>query len=264
MTLDTIFETASQPERAVVLLSGGMDSCTAMAQARADGAKKLIGVSVRYGSKHMEAETAAAREVARWFDAPQRILNLPAGLFQGAGSALMEPGSSMPHQSYEELHQQTGPSPTVVPFRNANLISIATAVAITHGAEYVYMGAHKEDARNWAYPDCTPEFLGAMANAVWVGSYHKVRLQFPFIWMNKADICKLALELNAPLHLTWSCYDPKGYFSASDDISQVMQCGECPTCVERIEAFRKNGIIDPVPYYHAADWQDCVPYQEPR
>lgn len=255
---DTIHVSERRPMKAVVLLSGGMDSATAMAQARADGCGELVGVSIRYGSTHQDAETQAAINVAKWFCALHRIIDTP-NLYAGAGSALMGEGE-MPHMTYAEIDKQRGPSPTVVPFRNANFISIATTIAIVEGAQYVYMGAHGEDAHNFAYPDCTPEFLGAMANAIYVGTYHEVRLQFPLIWMSKADVCSRALELNAPLHLTWSCYDPIDYGSAMPREQRWVQCGRCPTCVERIEAFRKNGIIDPVPYSHIIDWKDCLPY----
>ena len=257
VTADLFEGLERRPMKAVVLLSGGMDSATAMAQARADGCKELVAVSVQYGSKHMQAEMNAAREIARWFDAPQRIVDLPAGIFQGAGSALMDE-SKMPHLTYQEIDAQKGPSPTVVPFRNASFISIATSIAITHKASYVYAGMHGEDAHNFAYPDCTPEFLGAMANAIYVGSYHEVRLQFPLIWMSKADVCKRALGLAVPLHLTWSCYEPLSL--ETDDGPEFIQCGICPTCVERIEAFKKNHVIDPVAYYIPVDWQGCRPY----
>jgi 7-cyano-7-deazaguanine synthase len=245
--------------KAVVLLSGGMDSCVAMAQARDDGADELIAVSVLYGSKHGEAELMAAARVAGWFGAEWKEVVFP-DVFSGAGSALMGE-STMPHLTYQEIDAQKGPSPTVVPFRNANFLSLATAIAITHKASHVYAGMHGEDAHNFAYPDCTPEFLGAMANAIYVGSYHEVRLQFPLIWMSKADVCKRGLQLEAPFHLTWSCYDPRDYGSAMPSTERWLQCGKCPTCVERIEAFRKNGIIDPVPYFGTTiDWADCIPF----
>lgn len=250
-----------RPMKAVVLLSGGMDSCTAMALARADGADELIALTVRYGSKHMEAETHAAANVANWFGAQHIGFDIPSTLFESAGSALMG-DRAMPHQTYEALHAMEGPSPTVVPFRNANLLSIATTIAIKYKAQYVYAGMHGEDAHNWAYPDCTPEFLGAMANAIYVGSYHEVRLQFPLIWMSKTNVCKRAMELHAPLDLTWSCYDPYDYGSAMPSNVRWVQCGLCPTCIERINAFRECGTVDPVSYLHIIDWPNCGPYNQ--
>jgi 7-cyano-7-deazaguanine synthase len=226
--------------RAVVLLSGGLDSTTALAQAIADGAKAVTCVSVQYGSKHNTREARAARDVVQYYShsvfVDLEIVNMPSRIFQSGKSALMNE-IDMPHQTYKELMEGEGPSPTVVPFRNANLISIATAIAIRDEAPYVYAGMHAEDAHNWSYPDCTPEFLGAMANAVYVGSYHAVRLVFPFIWMGKDDIVTRAMSMSVPLDLTYSCYEGHEY-----------HCGQCPTCVERKEAFRSAGVEDPTEY----------------
>lgn len=141
-------------KKAVVLLSGGMDSCTAMAVAKADGCGELIAVSARYGSLHQQQEVKAASDVIAWYGGKHIYVDLP-DIFKGASSALMGE-SEMPHMTYADLHEQVGPSPTVVPFRNANLLSIATTIAITHKAQYVYAGMHGEDAHNFAYPDCTP------------------------------------------------------------------------------------------------------------
>ena len=254
-----IFE--RRPMKAVVLLSGGMDSCCAMAQARADGAEELIALSVKYGSLHQEAETRAAIQVSGWFNAEHHLLNLD--IFKGGSSSLMGE-QAMPQMSYQEIDEAVGPSPTVVPFRNANFISVATTYAIIHGADYVYVGIHGEDAHHSAYPDCDPLFLGAMANAVWIGTYEKVRLQYPFCWMSKADVCKRAHELGAPLHLTWSCYNPQLVSIGSKRIhdNEYLQCGVCPTCIERIHAFQVNHWIDPVPYALQPDWltDNCSPF----
>jgi 7-cyano-7-deazaguanine synthase len=227
--------------KAVVLLSGGLDSTTVLAQAIADGAKAVTCVSVQYGSKHNEREAVAARDVVKYYArtgilADLAVINLPSHIFLSGQSALMGE-IEMPHQTYRELQDSVGPSPTVVPFRNANLISIATSIAIREHAPFVYAGMHAEDAHNWAYPDCTPEFLGAMANAVYVGSYYEVRLVFPFIWMGKDDVVIRAHMLNAPLELTYSCYE-----------GRPKHCGKCPTCIERKEAFRSASIADPTEY----------------
>lgn len=221
--------------KAVALLSGGLDSTASMLQAIYDGYEEIIAVTCTYGSKHNKRELKSAARVARHFAMAHDIIDLP-GIFQGANSALMGE-VDMPHMTYNEIAEAQGPSPTVVPFRNANLISIATTIAVTAGAEAVYVGMHAEDARNWAYPDCTPEFLGAMANAVHVGTYHKVRLVFPFIHMMKTDIVTRAALLNVPAGWTYSCYE-----------GRENHCGECPTCVERIWAFNEAGYRDPAQY----------------
>jgi 7-cyano-7-deazaguanine synthase len=129
-----------------------------------------------------------------------------------------------------------------VPFRNGILISVAAAFALKMGSEIIYFGAHQEDAMNWAYPDCTPEFLGAMKNAVWVGTYHKVRLATPLEWLDKAGIVGLGKQLNAPFDLTRSCY--QGWDKA---------CGHCATCISRLEAFKANNLVDPIVYQTVTD-----------
>jgi 7-cyano-7-deazaguanine synthase in queuosine biosynthesis len=101
----------------------------------------------------------------------------------------------------------------------------------------IYFGAHAEDAQNWAYPDCTPEFIGSMANAIFIGTYQRVRLVTPFIHSLKSTIVHDGWMLDVPYHLTWSCY-------AGGEV----HCGECPTCIARKEAFTKGNIPDPTVY----------------
>jgi 7-cyano-7-deazaguanine synthase len=156
----------------------------------------------------------------------------------------------MPHQTYQEINESVGPSPTVVPFRNANIISVCTSVAAAQGYDEVYIATHATDSHNWAYPDCSPEFMGAMANAIWVGTYGKVRLKTPFTWLTKDDIIERAYELCVPVQLTRSCYE-----------ATEAACGVCPTCVERIAAFQNQGWIDPVDYMtQDIDWYGCKPW----
>lgn len=242
--------------KSVVLHSGGLDSTTLLAQAIVDGAEEVLAVSVMYGSLHNEAESQAAEKVIEWFQeafgpvckVERLVIELPKMIFSANGSTLsaLMGETEMPHMTYQEIRDAKGPSPTVVPFRNANLLSIATALADARGFDFVYIGAHGDDAREWAYPDCTPEFLGAMANAIRVGTYDKVRLIFPFIWMTKADIVARALEVDAPLQLTWSCYNPVPIGPAVED--GFIHCGACPTCIERAQAFADCGFLDPTGY----------------
>lgn len=224
--------------KAVVLLSGGLDSSTLLGQLAQETTSELIAVSFIYGQRHI-SELKSAQWIADYYDAEHVLIELP-NIFWGGGDSALQPGEKaipMPHQTYEEIAEGEGPSPTVVPFRNANFISMATVVAVTREAEYVYAGMHAEDARGWAYPDCTPEFTGAMANAVRVGTYDKVRFATPFQWMMKADIVALGLRLGVPYQYTISCYE-----------GAVPACGKCPTCVERLEAFKANDTTDPIPY----------------
>jgi len=216
---------------ALVLLSGGLDSTTCAAIAR-EAHDHTIGVSFVYGQKH-DKEVWAARAVAEYYNMPHEIIQLP-NVFKGSGSTLIDPGLPNPTCSYDELE---GVSPTYVPFRNGILTSYAAAVALTRGADFIYFGAHAEDGENWAYPDCTPEFIGSMAAAIYVGTYHKVRLLTPLQWMAKRDVVGTGKDLNAPYWLTWSCYN-----------GGEVACGVCPTCRSRREAFTYWNLKDPVCY----------------
>lgn len=229
----------------VVLLSGGMDSTTVLAQAIADGATRVWAVTANYNSRHASREQDAARAVVDWYtrmgyDIHHIFVTLP-DVFRGAGSSLMGE-QDVPRGVYQDPEVE-GPSNTEVPFRNANLLSAATAIALTHQAKCLYFGPHASDHRRWAYPDCSPEFVGAMANAIYVGTLHRVRLVTPFIYMTKADVVTRAALLEAPLHLTWSCYE-----------GQLLHCGVCPTCRERIGAFAEAGFADPVAYLIPQNW----------
>jgi 7-cyano-7-deazaguanine synthase len=219
---------------AVVLLSGGLDSTTCLAMAvDTHGAAETHAVSFDYGQKH-RAELDHAAAVANYFSVGHQVIPVPS-VFAGTHSSLLVGGPDNPQIAYEDLPE--GQSPAYVPFRNAIFLSLAGAVALIREAGSLYFGAHSEDAERWAYPDCTPEFIGAMANAVFVGTYFKVRLISPLQWMTKREVVGQGLELKAPYHLTMSCYD-----------GREPACGICPTCRSRREAFRANGIEDPIGY----------------
>jgi 7-cyano-7-deazaguanine synthase len=220
--------------RSVVLLSGGIDSTTCLALAvRESTADETIAVSYAYGQKH-GAELDHAALVTAFYGVGHRILEIPR-LFPASTSTLIQGGADNPSVAYEELDE--GVSPAYVPFRNGVFLSMATAVALEVDADFVYFGAHAEDAQRWAYPDCTPEFIGSIASAMFVGSYMKVRLISPLQWCNKADVIRMGMQLGAPYHLTMSCYN--GLEPA---------CGLCPTCQSRRRAFEVNGVVDPIPY----------------
>jgi 7-cyano-7-deazaguanine synthase len=220
--------------KAVVLLSGGIDSTTCLALAvRESTSHETLAVSFSYGQKH-SAELEHAAKVAAFYGVGHRILEVPR-LFGASTSTLIQGGAANPAVAYEELDE--GVSPAYVPFRNGVFLSMATAVALEVDAGFVYFGAHSEDAQRWAYPDCTPEFIGSMASAMFVGSYMKVRLISPLQWSSKADVIRLGTLLSAPYHLTMSCYN-----------GTEPACGTCPTCRSRRNAFRANGLEDPIDY----------------
>jgi 7-cyano-7-deazaguanine synthase len=219
---------------AVVLLSGGVDSTTCLALAVRDhGVPATLALSFDYGQKH-RAEIEHARTVAQHYSVQHQVVQLP-NVFRGSGSTLIDGGPSNPVVSYDELAE--GQSPAYVPFRNGLMLSTATALALVREAQAVYFGAHAEDGQRWAYPDCTPEFIGSMANAVFVGTYFKVRLLSPLQWLTKREVVGVGLSLEAPYQLTLSCYD-----------GREPACGICPTCRSRRSAFRANGLEDPIPY----------------
>ncbi len=218
--------------KAYVLLSGGVDSSTALAIADKDWNGRVCAVSVKYGQRHLK-EIDQAMEIAKHFE-HQHITRDITGFIQKGG--LTDEKLEIPSVSYDELPH--GVSPTYVPFRNGTLLSlVAGMAAVDKEAEAVYIGVHAEDAENWAYPDCTPEFMGGMGNAIYVGTYHKIRLYTPLIWMKKHEIVTLGSQLGVPWELTWSCYE-----------GHQWHCGECPTCRARKEAFILARTEDPTIY----------------
>ena len=221
--------------KSLVLVSGGMDSATALAVALHDirrDKRDVAAISFRYDSKHNERETVAAIDVGSYYGILQYVIRVPSEIFEGH-STLMKGGREIPNEEYHDADKES-PSSTVVPFRNAVFLSMAVALAEGHGFDRVYLGAHSTDSLGFAYPDCSPEFLGAFAASVYIGTLRKVRLITPFANLTKADVVSYAAKLGAPLHLTYSCY------RGGDK-----PCGACPTCRERAKAFADAGYLDP-------------------
>jgi len=220
--------------KAVVVLSGGLDSCVALALAKTQCDEVVAAISFNYGQRHSKMELDAAGLISSQYGLDHHVVPISLG---AGSSVLMNPNAEMPHLTYEELQASEGPSPTYVPYRNGTFLSIAASGALDMNADLIYAGMHGEDAHNWAYPDCTPEFIGAMQNAIYIGTYHKVRLVCPFTYKTKAEIIHLGTTLGAPLYLTRSCYEGRD-----------PACGQCPTCIARLEAFKENGLKDPIEY----------------
>lgn len=215
--------------KAIVLLSGGIDSSTAFFMAAEEYGRQNVGaVSVDYGQRH-NIEMVAAKKVANFIHAPHAIIGMPS-----FPSKLTDATADIPKVSYSEI---TGVSPTYVPFRNGLMIAHLAALADACGAEAIYHGAHLGDAAGNAYPDCTLEFIGAMAAAVKIGTYDKVRLRAPLIELTKKQIIEMGDILDVPYHLTWSCYR-----------GGEIHCGECSTCIARHQGFVDAGMIDPTVY----------------
>ena len=220
----------------LILYSGGMDSTVLLTQAvREVGPENVLALSLHYGSLHNSRESEAAAEICTFLNVLRTIITLPKELFAGGSSALMG-DSEMPVEEYHDPTKET-PSATIVPFRNANLISAAVAYAEGHGFETVSIAAHMNDAIGYAYPDCMPEFLEPMAQAVAFGTLHKVHLRYPYTENTKSDLVTIGAVVRAPLVLSWSCYR-----------GGRVHCGECPTCLERQRAFYEAGYMDPTKY----------------
>lgn len=233
-------------DKATVVLSGGLDSAVCLGIAMRMH-KEVNCVSFYYGQTHSLAESEAALRVTDHYNVFLKYISLPVEMFTGTGSTIIAANRlDQPKMTYEEIQASYGVSPTYVPFRNGTLLAAASVYALKSDSQFLYAGMHSEDARNWAYPDCTPEFLGSMANAIFIGTYYKVRLVTPLQWMTKAEIVGKGFELGVPLEMTYSCY-------AGGD----KQCGTCPTCVGRIEAFKANNLIDRAPYAIDVYWPEA-------
>lgn len=218
--------------KAYVLLSGGVDSSTTLAVANEDWDGRVCAVGVNYGQRHQK-ELDQAQKVARLYENQFVVRDITGFISKGG---LTDKNLDIPPVSYANLPH--GVSPTYVPFRNATMLSLITGMATTDPeGEAVYIGVHAEDAENWAYPDCTPEFMGGMGNAIYIGTYHKIRLYTPLIWMKKHEIVTLGTRLGIPWGLTWSCYE-----------GHELHCGVCPTCRARAEAFHVAKVTDPTTY----------------
>lgn len=221
--------------RAVVLLSGGIDSTTCLALAVEEfGAENVEALCLSYGQKH-DKELQSAFKVARYYGV--QLVEDEINPFQFSDCPLLKGRGDIKHESYAEQLEEMGGEGTVdtyVPFRNGILLSVAAAFAYSIGADCVYYGAHADDAAGRAYPDCTPEFVAAMDEAIYEGTGHCVNVIAPLLMMNKAEVVATGLKLGAPYELTWSCYE-------GGDVP----CGKCGTCIDRANAFKANGIEDP-------------------
>ena len=228
--------------KALVLSSGGVDSTTALGMAVAKyGSSNVIALSVSYGQKH-DKEVQAATAVAKHYGVEQLFLDL-SKIFRYSNSSLLKQSTEeIPEESYAEQMKETGgekPVSTYVPFRNGLFLSSAASIALSRDCGVIYYGAHADDAAGCAYPDCSPVFNNAMNEAIYEGSGHQLRIEAPFVNMNKADVVKIGLELGVPYELTWSCYE-----------GGEEPCGKCGTCIDRARAFAANGVADPAVKMH--------------
>ncbi|HYE71938.1 MAG TPA: 7-cyano-7-deazaguanine synthase QueC [Blastocatellia bacterium] len=217
---------------AVVLASGGMDSCvtTAIAASECD---EIAMLHVSYGQRTETRERKAFDDIANFYRVTRRLTTSIAHLSQIGGSSLTDHRIKVSQANLESTEIPT----SYVPFRNAHLLSIATSWAEVIGAKRIYIGAVAEDSSG--YPDCRPEFYEAFNQVIAVGTKPEtnIRIQTPVIYLRKSEIIKRGLALGAPLELSWSCYK-------REDIA----CGECDSCALRLRGFREAGVSDPIKY----------------
>ena len=224
--------------KALVLASGGLDSTTCLAMAVAElGAANVSAVSIFYGQKH-RVELKAARAVAEHYGVRQYEFDL-SPIMQFSNCALLDGSTQeISANSYSEQIAENGCKiATYVPFRNGLMLSTAASLAQSlydNDTCDLYIGAHADDAAGNAYADCSVPFLEHLGRAIAIGTYDQVRLCAPFARLNKAAVVARGLQLNAPDHLTWSCYE-----------GGEQPCGHCGTCRDRAAAFAANGIPDP-------------------
>ncbi len=225
-------------KKAVVLLSGGLDSTTTLAIARSEGFR-VYALTFRYGQRHA-VEIEAARSIAQTFEAEEHVL-VDFDLRRFAGSALtgdLEVPKDRPIDSMAE-----GIPVTYVPARNTIFLSFALAWAEVLGANTIFIGVNALDYSG--YPDCRPEYLRAyekmarLATRVGVESGQELRIEAPLLHLSKAEIIRRGLELGVDYSVTRTCYDP------SPDGSS---CGHCDACLLRLKGFAENGLSDPAPY----------------
>ena len=212
-----------------VLLSGGMDSVTALHHAAREH-DVVSALSFDYGSKHNASEIPCAQWHAAQLGVPHTVIALPF-VNEHFASDLLQSGGDIPDGHYAEENMKR----TVVPFRNGIMLSIAAGFAESRGAEGLVIAAHSGD--HAIYPDCREPFMQAMSDAIRLGTYVEIEVLRPFIQTDKTGIARLGAELAVDFARTWSCY--KG---------GATHCGTCGTCVERREAFLLAGLADPTPY----------------
>jgi len=227
-------------QRAVILASGGMDSATAAAVAQ-DAGYELYMLHTSYGQQTESKEYECAQAQAEAFEAADFLHLTTDHLSKIGASSLTDE-----EMDVEEADLESDEIPSsYVPFRNANLLSMATSYAEANDCEAVFIGAHSEDFSG--YPDCRPEFFEAFQQVVDVGTKPgtEISVKAPFVEWSKTDIAERGLELDVPYEHTWSCYR-----------DEAPACGTCDACAFRLQAFQNLGERDPIKYAERLDYTD--------
>jgi len=226
-------------EKAVVLLSGGMDSCVCAAEAReAHGADGVALLHASYGQRTQQRERQAFAAIGDFYGVSERLVVQLDHFRAIGGSALTDKNIAVPENALaaKQVHGSAIPV-TYVPFRNAHFLSVAVSWAEAMGAQAIYIGAVAEDSSG--YPDCRPEYYRAFQEVIRLGTRPETKIEIvtPVISLKKSEIIRRGIALGAPLHLTWSCYQ-----------GEDTACGVCDSCLLRLRAFEEAGMKDPISY----------------
>jgi 7-cyano-7-deazaguanine synthase len=217
---------------AIVLVSGGMDSCVTAAIATGENIE-LAFLHVSYGQRTEARERSAFNDIADFYRIDKRLDISIEHLAKIGGSSLTDQNIEVSEASLASKEIPT----SYVPFRNANMLSIAVSWAEVIGASAIYIGAVAEDSSG--YPDCRPEFYEAFQRVIERGTKPETRIEIrtPIIHLRKSEIVQMGIDLGAPLHLSWSCYSDEEF-----------ACGVCDSCALRLRGFAEAGHLDPIPY----------------
>jgi len=215
-------------KKVVTIFSGGMDSFTLLNQLVAEG-KDVLALSFNYGQRHRK-ELQCAAKVCTQLCIPHKSVDITSiNTLLGGSSLTDDIAVAEGHYATETMKS------TVVPNRNMILLSLAIGYAVSLKAEAVYYGAHGGD--HAIYPDCRPPFVEKMHEVSLLANYEPVAVKAPYLSMTKIDILRAGLAMNLDYTDTWTCYN-----------GRAKACGKCGSCVERLEAFELNGVVDPLPY----------------
>jgi 7-cyano-7-deazaguanine synthase len=227
----------TQEKLAVIAVSGGMDSCVTAAVAYRN--YSLAFIHLNYGQRTENRELKAFNEIADFYNVQHRLIVDLKFLAEIGGSSLTDKNIPVANADLDNKEVPT----SYVPFRNANILSVCTSWAEVLSAEAVFIGAVYEDSSG--YPDCRPDFFSAYQSVINLGTRpgSNIEIKVPIIHKSKMEIVKNGIELNAPLHLTWSCYQ-----------NEDEACGVCDSCALRLRGFRMAGIEDPIKYKLRPDY----------
>jgi 7-cyano-7-deazaguanine synthase len=231
---------SEEKKRAIVLLSGGMDSCVCAALAARDYAAAALHVS--YGQRTEARERQSFLAICQRLNIQEKLLVRNEALRAIGGSALTDENIAVPTAEPASHAPGQNIPVTYVPFRNAHFLAVAVSWAEVLGAEKIFIGAVEQDSSG--YPDCRPAYYEAFNRVIQAGTKEgTIEIVTPLIHLRKAEIVRLGLELDAPFDLTWSCYK-----------REDQACGVCDSCLLRLRGFAAAGARDPIPY---AEKENC-------